>query len=158
MTSIELQLGFQKMWDTEFSGWKEMPTSAEDAAKKWADLFYNYYKSMGIPVPGISNLNLTTGIKAFESSFLAMIKSNNVINQLEIIITTLHFNIVAGSNLYGWVGVPPSSKLNLKQCFLKGNYEGKAITVCQALAKTIDIWVHTTYSVHSVSGAVAMWN
>ena len=72
---------------------------------------------MGVPVLEFLNLNLTTGIKTFEASFLAMLKSNNVINQLEIIITGLHFSIVAGSNLYGWVGVDSSKRIKFKTMF-----------------------------------------
>lgn len=158
MVAAQLLHSFRSIWDTEYSNYKEMPGSAEDVAQAWADAFEEYYKSQGAPIPGVSNPMLAPAIQAFKADFLFMIKSNSVLNQLAIIITNLHLKIVAGVNSTGlWQTTPPSIPLNLQPCFLKGNYEGKAITVCSSLATTIDAWVHTTFSVNTTSGVTVVW-
>lgn len=97
-------------------------------------------------------------LNIFENDFRNIIKNNTVLNQLEIIIQKLHYNIINGVNATGlWSTIPPIRPLNLKNCFLKEKFEGTAEEVCKNLAITIDMWVHTTKSVNTISGVTVLW-
>lgn len=152
MIQSQLYNGFREIWDFN------VPNSIEEVVKKWKEVFTNYYKTQGVPIQGNINPNLYLSLNIFEKDFKNMIKTNSVLEQLEIIIQKLHYNIINGVNATGlWSTIPPVKPLILKNCFLRGNFEGTAEEVCKNLAVAIDMWVHTTKSINTISGVTVLW-
>ena len=156
MNSAQLTQYLREIWDSEYSNFKGWPDTLEEGAKRFSNIMLDYYSSMIAPVGGKSIPTLSSAIKSFEASFLLASKSQTLNTQLEILLTILHIQLCAGVTSLQWVTVPPGS-LNLKSCYLQGNYEGKAITVCQRMASAIDRYVHLTSSTNSTSGVTMKW-
>ena len=75
--------------------------------------------------------------------------------QFEILVQTLHLGICTGVTMTGlYATTPPPAPLKLQHCF-NSNFPTKVIA--NLLAMQIFIWVQTTFSVQTASGAIVKW-
>lgn len=153
MTQGQLFNGFRKIWDSNYSLYTGVK-SAEDCALQWKNIMFDYYSSMILPLPGMSNAMLQIGINQFYTSMLGIINARIVDKQLEQVLSNLHNAMIQGVNmtgLYTTVFIPlPSLKPYLNQ--------NNATIICNNIATAINLWVHTTVSVQTSSGATILWS
>lgn len=157
MIRNQLYLGFRKIWDSEYSGFEGMGKTNEECAESWKKIFLIYYRTMGAPLPGSSNPNLNLALEMFKTSLLLSITSKTIKENLELIITKLHYDIILGITSMGiFSTTPPPIKLDLKILF-EGNII-KADDLIKQLSIKIDTWVHLTKSINNQTGIIVIWS
>jgi|GEM_PF-3617689 len=138
------------IFDKEYSGFVDFPSSFEDAANKWSDAF-DSYASLVTP-PSTTN---STAKEAFRSTFLTITDSNYTISFPQCF--TAYCAALAIGMQPAFSAIPPQGIINFDSVYALG-LSGASSSECISLIVTIvHSWMLSGIAVNNQSGVSTNW-
>lgn len=144
LNSKDLNDGFRGLMDPDYFNFVGYKTDINQVAQEWANVFKNFYLNMIMPIPGAANPNLFSALNLFKIGLISAIKTQNVINQFELLVRNLHLGVCTGVTMTGiYTTTPPTNILSLRDCF---STSFSAAQVAKLLSVKIFTWIMPTFS------------
>lgn len=142
--------GLRGIFDVEYSGFKDWPSSLDDAANKWGNTINNYARIV-VPVSITSVVART----AFVAKFLLLDSVNDVSGMSDAI--KVYADVLGSGMAPAFTYTIPNIGPDLTPVKMLGLSGGSSKQCIDLMSTIIDIWFRTCTAQNTISGGVVFW-